>query len=600
MKKRIAAVAGIVCLLLALVAVPLPAQAAGNYDIYSIDVTVDLHDDGSATITEVWDIDVIGGITEWYQERINLDHQELYNLTVTDETGTPYQTLDSWELDRTLEEKAYTCGIVTRDDGYEYCWGVGSYGRHQYTVQYQMSNIIKAYEDADVVYQTFVARQDVNVPYVRLVIRGGSTPYTVENTGVWGASNTGEINVVDGQVLAEINGMAPGQFLEVLVQFAEGMFHPDYTVNRTFEDIKDQALYGTDYDPDINDDGTPVTAGDRFRWWLEDNLALVIFLVVFILIFVLIFVSSARKRKGSPADNKKIYRGDIPYSRELPFKGSVPATWARLKDLSQQGNDGNIIGAYLLQWIRSRQVDILKQQNGGFFGNKEQVSIKLYMPRLEMGGEERTLYEMLVKAAGPDHVLQNKEFEKWSQKNYQKVQGWLEGYRNAGKQEMRAMGAIAEMPTKAFFGLVTSAKTMVTPLGDELTIGMLGFKKYLQDFTIINEREAREVQLWDQYLVFAQVFGIAEQVAQQFEKLYPDYFAQMAMQMGGGLTVYDMLLLNRIAGNFGHAMYTGYRAGYNAANVSRSSGGGGGMSSGSFGGGGGGGSSGGGSSGGGR
>ena len=38
----------------------------------------------------------------------------------------------------------------------------------------------------------------------------------------------------------------------------------------------------------------------------------------------------------------------------------------------------------------------------------------------------------------------------------------------------------------------------------------------------IKEREAIEVQLWEEYLMYAQIFGIAKKVAKEFKKLYPD------------------------------------------------------------------------------
>ena len=40
--------------------------------------------------------------------------------------------------------------------------------------------------------------------------------------------------------------------------------------------------------------------------------------------------------------------------------------------------------------------------------------------------------------------------------------------------------------------------------------------------SLMNEKEAIEVNLWDMYLIYAQIFGIADKVAKQFKKLYPN------------------------------------------------------------------------------
>ena len=49
-----------------------------------------------------------------------------------------------------------------------------------------------------------------------------------------------------------------------------------------------------------------------------------------------------------------------------------------------------------------------------------------------------------------------------------------------------------------------------------------GLKKYLKDFSLIHEREAVEVHLFEDYLIIAQMLGIAKKVANQFKELYPN------------------------------------------------------------------------------
>ena len=58
------------------------------------------------------------------------------------------------------------------------------------------------------------------------------------------------------------------------------------------------------------------------------------------------------------------------------------------------------------------------------------------------------------------------------------------------------------------------------------------FKNFLSDFTIASEKEAPEVNLWGEYLVFAQLFGIADKVQEGLAKLYPDEFADYSERLG--------------------------------------------------------------------
>ena len=47
----------------------------------------------------------------------------------------------------------------------------------------------------------------------------------------------------------------------------------------------------------------------------------------------------------------------------------------------------------------------------------------------------------------------------------------------------------------------------------EEAIQLAGLKKYLQEYTLIKEREAIEVHLFEEYLIYAQMMGIAKEVA---------------------------------------------------------------------------------------
>ena len=65
------------------------------------------------------------------------------------------------------------------------------------------------------------------------------------------------------------------------------------------------------------------------------------------------------------------------------------------------------------------------------------------------------------------------------------------------------------------------------------TIQMLGLKKFLTDFTLIDEREIQEVMLWKDYVVWATLFGCASTVVKQMQKINPEYFKmdQIASQL---------------------------------------------------------------------
>ena len=50
----------------------------------------------------------------------------------------------------------------------------------------------------------------------------------------------------------------------------------------------------------------------------------------------------------------------------------------------------------------------------------------------------------------------------------------------------------------------------------------LGFKKYVEDYSILDERKAEEVELWDNYMVYATALGVTKNIREQFKMAYPD------------------------------------------------------------------------------
>ena len=56
----------------------------------------------------------------------------------------------------------------------------------------------------------------------------------------------------------------------------------------------------------------------------------------------------------------------------------------------------------------------------------------------------------------------------------------------------------------------------------EEAIQMKGLKLFFNEFENMKDKSAIEVMLWEEYLMYAQIFGVADKVAKQFKQLYPD------------------------------------------------------------------------------
>lgn len=130
----------------------------------------------------------------------------------------------------------------------------------------------------------------------------------------------------------------------------------------------------------------------------------------------------------------------------------------------------------------------------------------------------------MIKSAAKDDYLESDEFKKWSRNHYDKLLSWFDKALNYQGDALISDGSIQRNETqKMLFKNVTFTENE-SVLNE--AIQLAGLKKYLIEFSNMKEKEAIEVHLWQDYLIYAQMFGIAKKVAEQFKKMYPEIIEQ--------------------------------------------------------------------------
>ena len=62
--------------------------------------------------------------------------------------------------------------------------------------------------------------------------------------------------------------------------------------------------------------------------------------------------------------------------------------------------------------------------------------------------------------------------------------------------------------------------------GLKLENELKGFKRHLTDFTLMNERDEKELLIWNKILIYATLFGISKKVLKHLEKIDPEIYNQ--------------------------------------------------------------------------
>ena len=542
------------------------AALAGTLAVYAqtirdIDVRVVVQRDGSARITQVWDVNVNSG-TEWYVPISNLGKMSITDFSVS-ENGRPFVNEGRrWDVDRSLSEKAGRCGIVEKRDGVELCWGQGSFGDHVWTAEFTAHGLVQSFSDADGFNFQFVNPGLLAPPQhvkVTVVNATGGPEWTYDNTRVWGFGSYGDINVENGEIVYE--SLEPFSFnssVIELVRFEKGLFEPTVSRDMTFDELKEKAMEGSSYGENDKE--------KTFMMWL---FGLLFGGSLFAALRAVVLSSLGYKYKKSMYGKTKI----TDWWRDAPVEGNLLAASYILDHgwrFSGPTSSKNLIGAFFLRWILDGTVKVHQDPK-----KAKQVNLAFDPDAVFASDTEAALYRMATEASGGNLLLEAGEFEKWSEKHYTQFLGWPDRAKSAGKSFLTGKGWLKGSST-------------TTGEGTTQACHVVEFKNFLEDFTLSKERGATEVGLWKDYLVFAQLYGIADKVAKQFQRLYPKEFQEVAQN--AGLDPNAMIrTINVTNGMSTSAMSRAYSK-YSAGSVKgmgghTSFGGGGGFSGGGFGGG---------------
>ena len=71
--------------------------------------------------------------------------------------------------------------------------------------------------------------------------------------------------------------------------------------------------------------------------------------------------------------------------------------------------------------------------------------------------------------------------------------------------------------------IANSRISAYTQLGLDEQDKWKAFKKYMEDFSLLNEKSLPDLVLWEKFLVYATAFGISEKVIKQLKIVYPNY-----------------------------------------------------------------------------
>ena len=545
---------------------------ASSISKINMDIYVD--NNGTATITETWNATVTEG-TEGWHPYYNIGSSEIYDVKAKMD-GKEFTTLDDWSEHSSLSEKAYKAGLYYPESNeVDIVFGISEYGSHEYEIQYKIGNFVSTTSDADMIYWNLMP-YDFSAEPNNVTIKIYSDFRYEDNWDVWGYGKKGApCYIYDGVIEMTSDGvLSSNEYLTILAKFPKGTFTTSSVLDSDFDNYYEMAQSGA------------INYSDKKSFW--NKFGDVIFSILgilfsifpmIIIVVVTLFFSKGNDNVRFGSIGNKVKKDVLPF-REIPCKKNLfRAYWVSYYyKLSKKKED--FLGSVILKWLRDGDIKIEKVTKKGLFKETTEANI-IFEDRPSDNVLEEKLYGYMYEASG-DGKLEANEFKKWCSNHYSKILKWFDDvleYENKmlvndGKAQIVSEG-------KVFKHNVYQIDDCMMEDAEQ----MAGLKKFLKEFSVIKEREPIEVNLWQEYLMYAQIFGIADEVACQFKKLYPEVIQDMERM---GYSYNDVIFIHSISSDgIKSASSAKSRAeAYNGGGGGFSAGGGGG---GSFGGGGGGG-----------
>lgn len=496
--------------------------------ITSIDIEVQLHEDGSATVLERRQMELVEG-TEVYIVLENLNETDLLDFEVAGFTEEA-----DWDIDVSFEEKANKYGVIETDDGYELAWGVTEYGSQEYEVRYSLSNLVRNLEDGQALFWNFDTF--LNVPTDRLQLEVHAPfPLEEELLEYFGFGFEGPIGVNDGVFEWTGFGLDSSNDIIVLLQFPEGVFATSASEEMTLEEQREMALEGSSYN-----------VPEPMPFFLKVIFGLLgLFGVGAAGMGVAYGVRHSKIRKEHDHFNayKMVKENEGRVSSTPPHLEEDTAKYAYLiSKISRIGGGfSEYFFAYLMVWSAQERIHIeTSEEDRAIFGSKTKTRIYIhnfeeeydlnrldfeeYVELFKMGQStfEEVIWGILLEAADRKGVIEDEDIREWSSDHAETVSKLVDQLEEVSKDWLVANGYLKLFTVKDW-GVPIKIEQL-TEKGKRTAVEIIRFDAFIEN---IDEVPIDDYDNWEDLIIWAALLGHAEDTIEYLEEFEPSTWAYL-------------------------------------------------------------------------
>ena len=614
-----------------LIFLAMPQCFAGEQNLRSLDFDVTAKDNGDVTIVETWDIKVYDTNTLYktFARDGDYDFKDISVVDFTDGTNKQYTDVGRWMYHVT---PGGFYGAENDEGDFEIGWSANSENKtsnKKYKITYTVTNLIDVYNDCAALYWKLVGYGASIIPADKVTgtIHLPHTVSNLEDLRVWAHGPlSGEIHKVDGNTVSlSVNDLYANDYLEIRIVTPPGIYE---TSTNVFKSNMLQSIIAeeTEWADEAN------AARERAQ---QINKMVNGGVIIVAVVVVLICLKDISKVKSELLDTPDQKVQKLDYFRDFPDETATPGE-AEFMRTTVGFNTQNVLSAIFMDLAYKKVIDVEPID-----GDKKnaKIIVKPIPSDVQLKQDESAVYNFIVSAVGGVGSITMKDFRRYCDKRQTTTYNLWTGLKEKALNQCRVRGSFdMAMQTKGVKYAAKGSGAYVlgvfaiigmfmlwasSTVSSYITIGCAavgilamfiagfynmkitksycgysiqgweenqkwcGLKKYMEDFSLLNEKDIPDLALWERFLVYATAFGISEKVIKQLKVAYPQ-LQDDAYMMNHYRTMYYMHHMD-LGRSFGSNMQHGYQS-YVSSQMSSGSGGGGGFSGGGGGGHGGGGS----------
>ena len=164
----------------------------------------------------------------------------------------------------------------------------------------------------------------------------------------------------------------------------------------------------------------------------------------------------------------------------------------------------------MLKWASEERIKPI-------INNKKITSYQMELPKTFDYELEKDLYYFLYSAS-ENSILDINHLKIWIKANYKDFYSLFDKDSRRQKELLESKGYIHQRTSNEENKKIFVMNDIIY----EDSRKLYGLKLYLEHFSIIKEKEIFDVKLWNEYLMYAYLFGIAKEVEKSFGKINPE------------------------------------------------------------------------------